>query len=259
MATASENTKISAKILRLDSVYKKAIDVASNSLNNADLDECFQDLKSQYGNVLPKLFMNMIAKSQVNIEVRSHFNALVIFLSHNSPLTDDGPYRPPTKTLVSCGTSKNACGHTRPLPQVLALLRPTQSKIRLLHWWCLMEAICQQKPYWLVIRINRHCTVSESIGSYLLSISLFLIDREMDLSTAEDPLSPTVLLELKRAEAEGLREAIHLVSTARTSYSLSLLCDKNVVHGDTVCNRWALLMCVCLHTSRLYQPYINCS
>ena len=71
MASFDENARIKAKIARLDSVYKKAIDVASNSLNNADLDECFQDLKAQYGNMLPKLFMNMIAKSQINIEVRS--------------------------------------------------------------------------------------------------------------------------------------------------------------------------------------------
>lgn len=59
-----------AKINRLDTVFKKAIDVASNSLSNADLEDCFQDLKSQYGNVLPKLFVNMIAKTQINIEVR---------------------------------------------------------------------------------------------------------------------------------------------------------------------------------------------
>jgi hypothetical protein len=70
MMAYTENVSESvAKIQRLDAVFKKAIDVASNSLNNADLDECFQDLKSQYGNMLPKLFMNMIAKSQVNIEV----------------------------------------------------------------------------------------------------------------------------------------------------------------------------------------------
>lgn len=69
---ASSGQKLSgrdAKINRLDTVFKKAIDVASNSLSNADLDDCFQDLKSQYGNVLPKLFVNMIAKTQVNIEV----------------------------------------------------------------------------------------------------------------------------------------------------------------------------------------------
>lgn len=62
-------SEINAKILRLDTVFKKAIDVSSNSLNNADLDNCFMDLKSQFGNVLPKLYMNMIAKSQINIEV----------------------------------------------------------------------------------------------------------------------------------------------------------------------------------------------
>jgi hypothetical protein len=62
-----------AKINRLDMVFKKAIDVASNSLSNADLDDCFQDLKAQYGNVLPKLFVNMIAKTQVNIEVHASF------------------------------------------------------------------------------------------------------------------------------------------------------------------------------------------
>lgn len=69
MANTEHVSESIAKIQRLNAVFKKAIDVASNSLNNADLDECFQDLKSQYGNVLPKLFMNMIAKSQVNIEV----------------------------------------------------------------------------------------------------------------------------------------------------------------------------------------------
>jgi hypothetical protein len=69
MANTEHVSESIAKIQRLNAVFKKAIDVASNSLNNADLDECFQDLKSQYGNVLPKLFMNMIAKSQINIEV----------------------------------------------------------------------------------------------------------------------------------------------------------------------------------------------
>ena len=65
----SKITEINAKILRLDTVFKKAIDVSSNSLNNSDLDNCFKDLKSQFGNVLPKLYMNMIAKTQTNIEV----------------------------------------------------------------------------------------------------------------------------------------------------------------------------------------------
>lgn len=68
-ADGSKSSVTDAKILRLDTVFKKAIDVSSNSLNNADLDECFQNLKSQFGNALPKLFMNMIAKSQINIEV----------------------------------------------------------------------------------------------------------------------------------------------------------------------------------------------
>jgi hypothetical protein len=71
MADASRKLSESeSKIQRLDMVFKKATDVASNSLNNADLDECFHDMKVNYGNVLPKLFMNMIAKSQVNIEVQ---------------------------------------------------------------------------------------------------------------------------------------------------------------------------------------------
>ena len=71
MADASRKMSESeSKIQRLDMVFKKATDVASNSLNNADLDECFHDMKDHYGNVLPKLFMNMIAKSQVNIEVQ---------------------------------------------------------------------------------------------------------------------------------------------------------------------------------------------
>ena len=72
LTMASDGSKISeinAKILRLDTVFKKAIDVSSNSLNNSDLDNCFKDLKSQFGNVLPKLYMNMIAKTQTNIEV----------------------------------------------------------------------------------------------------------------------------------------------------------------------------------------------
>jgi hypothetical protein len=69
MANTENGSESIVKIQRLNAAFKKAIDVASNSLNNADLDLCFQDLKSQYGNVLPKLFMNMIAKSQVNIEV----------------------------------------------------------------------------------------------------------------------------------------------------------------------------------------------
>lgn len=70
MANAGEKSSESdAKIRKLDAVFKKAIDVASNGLNNGDLDECFQDIRFQYGNVLPKLYMNVIAKSQVNIEV----------------------------------------------------------------------------------------------------------------------------------------------------------------------------------------------
>lgn len=70
MANAGEkSSKSDAKIRKLDAVFKKAIDVASNGLNNGDLDECFQDIRFQYGNVLPKLYMNVIAKSQVNIEV----------------------------------------------------------------------------------------------------------------------------------------------------------------------------------------------
>lgn len=66
---SNEVVENNAKIQRLDMVFKKAIDVASNSLDNSDLDACFQDLKAQYGNILPKLFMNTIAKSQQNIEV----------------------------------------------------------------------------------------------------------------------------------------------------------------------------------------------
>ena len=71
MADASRKmSEVESKIQRLDMVFKKATDVASNSLNNADLDECFHDMKGHYGNVLPKLFINMIAKSQANIEVQ---------------------------------------------------------------------------------------------------------------------------------------------------------------------------------------------
>lgn len=77
---AAHVSRVGEKILRLDVVFKKAIDVASNSLNNADLDKCFGDFKSHYGNALPNLFMNMIAKSQVNIEVSRYPNHSSSFL-----------------------------------------------------------------------------------------------------------------------------------------------------------------------------------
>ena len=57
------------KLRRLDSVFNKAVSVASNSVTDSDLQDCFGDLKDQYGNTLQKLFINILAKTQANIEV----------------------------------------------------------------------------------------------------------------------------------------------------------------------------------------------
>jgi hypothetical protein len=65
MAASVEN----ARLRKLDAVFNKAVNVASNSLTENDLIECFGDLTDQYGSTIQKLFINMIAKTQSNIEV----------------------------------------------------------------------------------------------------------------------------------------------------------------------------------------------
>ena len=56
------------------------------------------------------------------------------------------------------------------------------------------------------------------IGQLQFAIYLIILNlSEMLLTTAEDPLSPLALLEIKRAEADSLREAIQMVSTRRVA------------------------------------------
>ena len=54
---------------RLDVVFNKALDVSVNAVGESDLDDCFGELKGQYGSSMNKLFMNMIAKTQSNMAV----------------------------------------------------------------------------------------------------------------------------------------------------------------------------------------------
>lgn len=60
----------SARLKRLDMVFSKALDVAMNSIGEGELDECFGDMKGTLGNNIQKAFVNMIAESQANMEVR---------------------------------------------------------------------------------------------------------------------------------------------------------------------------------------------
>ena len=55
---------------KLNNVFQKAVDVAINSISEADLESCFgRETKSKFGNVMNKLFMNMLVKTQNNMQV----------------------------------------------------------------------------------------------------------------------------------------------------------------------------------------------
>jgi len=56
------------KLTALDKALSKVLDLSVNSVGAAELDECFGALKGQFGGTLQKLFMNMIAKTQSNME-----------------------------------------------------------------------------------------------------------------------------------------------------------------------------------------------
>ena len=56
-----------AKIQRLDAVFKKAMDVSTASFNEGDIEACFGELKGQYGSVIGKLYMNLVAKTDSSI------------------------------------------------------------------------------------------------------------------------------------------------------------------------------------------------
>jgi hypothetical protein len=87
----------SAKAHRLDAVFKKAIDVAANSLNETDLEESFGELRNQFGGSMNKLFMNLIGRMQSNIEVQLfHVHAIYRFFVMLQILQR----RPHTKTFA---------------------------------------------------------------------------------------------------------------------------------------------------------------
>lgn len=58
----------------------------------------------------------------------------------------------------------------------------------------------------------------------------------MYLATAEDPLSPSVLLEVKKAEAEGLKEAIQKVRNRLLTISSDV-----IIITEGVANRKGVL------------------
>jgi hypothetical protein len=52
-----------------DAVFKKAMEVSTSSFNETDLDACFGDLKGQYGNLLNKLYTNLVSRTDNSIHV----------------------------------------------------------------------------------------------------------------------------------------------------------------------------------------------
>jgi len=56
------------KVDLLERAFTKAVDVSMNSINEADLQECFGDLKLQLGGTLQKQFVNMISKAGLGME-----------------------------------------------------------------------------------------------------------------------------------------------------------------------------------------------
>jgi hypothetical protein len=57
-----------SRVLRLDAVLNKALDVSSTSFDESDLSECFGSIKTQFGTSMTRLFSNMLVKLRSNME-----------------------------------------------------------------------------------------------------------------------------------------------------------------------------------------------
>lgn len=55
---------------KLQNAFLKALDVSINSIGESDLQDCFGDLKNQFGGNLQMAFVNMISKTEKKIENR---------------------------------------------------------------------------------------------------------------------------------------------------------------------------------------------
>jgi len=66
--SAVQPQEVGPRTAMLDKVFSKALDVSASSLNEEVLVGAFGELKGVYGNQMDKLFRNMIAKTQANME-----------------------------------------------------------------------------------------------------------------------------------------------------------------------------------------------
>jgi hypothetical protein len=58
----------SLRMNKLETVFAKALDMSMNNIGESNLDDCFGDLKSQYGNTMQKSFVNMIGVTQHSMQ-----------------------------------------------------------------------------------------------------------------------------------------------------------------------------------------------
>lgn len=70
------------KIERLQAAFLKALDASVNSIGEAELNECFVDLKQQLGGNVQMAFVNMISRSEKRIEAEYASLTDPISLSH---------------------------------------------------------------------------------------------------------------------------------------------------------------------------------
>lgn len=62
-----QNTE-SLRMNKLETVFAKALDMSMNNIGESNLDDCFGDLKSQFGNTLQKAFVNMVGVTQHSMQ-----------------------------------------------------------------------------------------------------------------------------------------------------------------------------------------------